>query len=106
MKIPIYQRGYDWDISNITDLWQDVLDHDVGGRYEDKDHFFGFIWALEKKHEFANLPIWEIIDGQQRITSCILLLVAIRDYCQDRIEMQKNFDDLSYTYLNYECTNC
>jgi len=105
--IPIYQRGYDWDASNINDLWQDILDHIPGGKYADENHFFGFIWALKKEEEFQpGRSSWEIIDGQQRIVSCILILVAIRDYCQSRLESQKNFDNLSYTYLNYECSNC
>ena len=110
VTIPIYQRGYDWDAGNINALWQDILDHIPGGKYSETGsgvHFFGFIWALEKKDEFhPTLSRWEIIDGQQRITSCVLILVAIRDYCQSRLESQTFFNNLSYTYLNYPCSVC
>ena len=107
VTIPIYQRGYDWDTGNIIDLWNDILDHITGGKYSSTDHFFGFIWALNKTEDMhPTLPSWEIIDGQQRITSCVLILVAIRDYCQSRLESQTNFDNLFNSSLNYECSKC
>lgn len=76
LVIPIYQRKYEWKEENI-----DALFEDIKYRMEDgDDHYFGTI--AQKKTISKNLSELphqiKIIDGQQRITSSFLLIVATR----------------------------
>lgn len=71
--IPVYQRNYDWTKENCQRLWEDLLMiHDDNK----KSHFFGSIVVKP-----ANLPFESIvIDGQQRITTISILLLAMRNW--------------------------
>lgn len=70
--IPVYQRKYDWKIENCRQLYEDLkrIIHD-----KRESHFFGSIVSnvvpAGSKIEF------HIIDGQQRLTTVTLLLLAI-----------------------------
>lgn len=66
--IPVYQRNYDWQLANCRQLFSDLLDVVAEDK---KSHFFGSIVATAIGSEY------EIIDGQQRLTSVSLLLLAI-----------------------------
>ena len=71
-EIPIYQRGYAWEEENLRELWDDL--YYLGAR----EHYFGTI-LLKKtdKRTEAGLKIFdhfEVIDGQQRLTTTIILL--------------------------------
>ncbi|MCD4651993.1 MAG: DUF262 domain-containing protein [Candidatus Cloacimonetes bacterium] len=70
--IPKYQRGYSWGEKERKDLFEDVKNIPKMG--DDYTHFTGTIIALKKK---TDEKIYEIVDGQQRLTSIILLLHAI-----------------------------
>lgn len=70
--IPVYQRKYDWKIDNCRQLYEDLKKVSSDGR---NSHFFGSIVSQVvpdgSKIEF------HIIDGQQRLTTVTLLLLAI-----------------------------
>ncbi len=70
--IPVYQRNYDWKKENCERLFNDLVDV---VREDRRSHFFGsIVYARltdEGSHDF------NIIDGQQRITTLLLLLIAI-----------------------------
>jgi uncharacterized protein with ParB-like and HNH nuclease domain len=70
--IPVYQRKYDWKIENCRQLYEDLKKVSHDGR---SSHFFGSIVSQivpdGSKIEF------HIIDGQQRLTTVTLLLLAI-----------------------------
>ena len=65
-QVPDYQRNYSWTESELSDLWRDL--HDSLDR--DKEHFFGTFLLREQRDNQA----YDIIDGQQRLTSLLLLL--------------------------------
>lgn len=66
--IPAFQRGYSWDYKNVIKLIQDAM------KQKDREHFIGaFIVADQGNNELI------VIDGQQRLTSILLILCAIRD---------------------------
>ncbi|MGN0028994.1 MAG: DUF262 domain-containing protein [Marinilabiliaceae bacterium] len=69
MEIPIYQRNYDWKISQCERLFDDLL---YAGENELENHFFGSIVRQVGSNEVS-----QIIDGQQRITTVSLLVSAI-----------------------------
>ena len=67
LKIPLYQREYEWSTSNVTSLVREVLN---------RDKFFGMI-ILDEKEE-----CYEIADGQQRLTTMLLSLISIYNHYQ------------------------
>ena len=68
--IPLYQRNYDWKEENCEQLFQDLLKMHHSDR---KSHFFGSIVSSIQ----AGTEDRFIIDGQQRITTVSLLLIAM-----------------------------
>lgn len=73
--IPIYQRTYSWTLSQCEQLWKDIVrasSGDVSG------HFVGSIVYVEKGlYQVTAVPQLLVIDGQQRLTTLSLLLVAL-----------------------------
>lgn len=70
--IPVYQRNYDWKISHCTQLYDDLVRIIKNDR---ESHFFGSIVSSLTRAGGANDLL--IIDGQQRITTISLLLMAM-----------------------------
>ena len=71
-EIPIFQRGYAWEEENLRDLWDDL--YYLG----DREHYFGTI-LLKKADKttragLRTLDHYEVIDGQQRLTTTLILL--------------------------------
>ena len=69
--IPVYQRNYDWKTENCKQLYNDLVKVVRKGR---KSHFFGSIVSVHNDGEFNELLV---IDGQQRLTTISLLLLAM-----------------------------
>jgi uncharacterized protein with ParB-like and HNH nuclease domain len=70
--IPVYQRNYDWKVEHCKTLFKDLLDTIKNDR---KTHFFGgIVYVNDPDGGIAELLI---IDGQQRITTVTLLLLAL-----------------------------
>lgn len=70
--IPGYQRRYEWDLEQCEQMWEDFIDFNNTKKDNDK-YFFGSI-VVEKTNEEK---VFNIVDGQQRITTITLLLAAI-----------------------------
>ena len=68
--IPLYQRNYDWKEDNCEQLFQDLIKLHNSDR---KSHFFGSIVSSIQSGTEDRF----IIDGQQRITTVSLLLIAM-----------------------------
>ncbi len=68
--IPLYQRNYDWKEDNCEQLFTDLMKLHNSNR---KSHFFGSIVSSIQ----AGTEDRYIIDGQQRITTVSLLLIAM-----------------------------
>jgi uncharacterized protein with ParB-like and HNH nuclease domain len=91
-EIPVYQRNYDWDLENCEKLFDDVLE----GIRSKRKHYFGNIVYYEAGRDpFSGFTRYILIDGQQRITSVMLLLAAVRD----EEENESNRKSLTSTYL-------
>jgi uncharacterized protein with ParB-like and HNH nuclease domain/predicted transport protein len=74
--IPIYQRTYSWTIDQCNQLWEDVLR--VASRPEIPGHFIGSIVYIAKGiYKVASTQQLLVIDGQQRLTTLSLLLLAL-----------------------------
>ena len=79
--IPVFQRDYSWTEEQCERLWKDVLE--VAKASADARHFFGSIVYAASDDTAAPLPRWLLIDGQQRLTTVMLLVAALRDRLND-----------------------
>ena len=73
-EIPKYQRYYAWEEEQVDDYIHDITSL-IGN--PDKDHFFGGIVCVEKQIPGSRRAQREIVDGQQRITTTMLLIISI-----------------------------
>ena len=76
--IPRFQRPYSWEEDNIIDFWTDVTGND------DSDYFIGSMVVYESKKNTLG-----VVDGQQRLTTIIIFLCALRDAFTEMGEQDK-----------------
>jgi len=88
--IPGYQRGYEWGRKEFEDLWLDL--RRIGDKVD--RHYLGNIILLEKERG----ETFEIVDGQQRMVTLSLLLMAIRDSTFIGERDDKRVTDIINTY--------
>jgi uncharacterized protein with ParB-like and HNH nuclease domain/predicted transport protein len=77
--IPVYQRTYTWEREHCQRLWTDIVAMQKSGR---EGHFVGSIVNIAEKDMPVGVQKFMIIDGQQRLTTLTLLLIALRDYAK------------------------
>jgi len=96
--IPPFQRSYAWGKPEIERFFSDIariIDSELDSKQNEKlEHFFGTIVIKEEKAGFANKSV--IVDGQQRLTTTLLFLIALRD--SGEIDVEKR-DYITNTYL-------
>ena len=80
--IPIYQRTYSWTQRECRQLWDDIL---RTGRNDDiPAHFTGSIVYIEKGlYQVSTQSSLLVIDGQQRLTTVMLILEALARHVGD-----------------------
>lgn len=90
-RIPEYQRPFSWDADNFEDLVDDIITAN-----KDQEYFLGTI-VLHNRGQY-----FDLVDGQQRMTSIMILLACLRDLVndedfkaaiQDKILQRKNVAD-------------
>ncbi|GAA8925577.1 hypothetical protein VN0932_06680 [Helicobacter pylori] len=81
LVIPIYQRLYSWEKEQCKELWDDIIK--IGGNDKMDGHFIGSILYVLDRITHSNNALL-IIDGQQRLTTITLLLIALRDHWSDK----------------------
>ncbi|WP_313125314.1 DUF262 domain-containing protein [Proteiniclasticum ruminis] len=99
-RIPDYQRGYSWTKKEVEEFWSDLHRLD-----ENKNHYVGVLtlepveptiyknwiddtWIIDSK---KYVPYY-VVDGQQRLTTSIILITAILE-----VMKSKKIDTLNYT---------
>ncbi len=93
-RIPDYQRGYAWGESQLEDFWDDIINIKDGGKHytglltveaipknyiENNEQWEDDTWLLDSGYK-----AYHIIDGQQRLTTSIILLNTILDRFSDK----------------------
>ena len=73
--VPIYQRTYSWDIKQCNQLWNDILN--VTKHNDGRVHFIGSIVYIDLGTPKGKPQQMLLIDGQQRITTLSLILIAL-----------------------------
>ena len=76
--IPVYQRKYSWlaDVQ-CARLWKDIVNM---VKQNKQHHFVGSIVSIAEKNSLMGIQKRLIIDGQQRMTTLSILMIALRDY--------------------------
>lgn len=100
--IPPYQRRYSWQKKQIIQLFDDLQNLSDG-----ETHFLGSIVCLTDSHTAGVNPL-ELVDGQQRMTTLILILDTIKDKYQeigdqreaDRLEDLVTCSDINRNSIN------
>ena len=82
-RIPEYQRPYVWGKDQISELLNDLseaINHNDQGQY-----FLGSMVLQNKNqsNDSLNYLEYDVLDGQQRLTTLFLLIAVIRDLTQD-----------------------
>ena len=98
-QIPPYQRDYSWEEAHWNQLWEDILSND-------KEHFLGILVLQEERNQVI------VIDGQQRITTILLIILMCIYILNDKIKelsdekqkevLEKRIKILSEKYIGKE----
>ena len=86
IEVPNFQRNYVWKNENVKQLLDDVA---TAGQSSDP-HFFGPIVLLSKPEGY------EVIDGQQRVTSAVMAIAVLRDILLEK----RYFPDAEAAFRN------
>jgi uncharacterized protein with ParB-like and HNH nuclease domain/predicted transport protein len=82
--VPIFQRDYSWGTKQCLVLWNDIIR--VGSNPDIKAHFLGSVVYVAAEENTADLTRWLLIDGQQRLTTLTLIMLAVRECLQEKGE--------------------
>lgn len=77
-RVPLFQRTYDWKREQWEQLWDDILE--LYSLESSQNHFIGAVVSQPLAHAPEQASKNLLIDGQQRLTTLMLLLTAIRTY--------------------------
>jgi len=98
-RIPRFQRDYSWDTNEWEELWADILETIES----DNSHYMGYL-VLQS----ADDKKFDVIDGQQRLTTISLIVLAVLKNIQRLIDAEqhaednkKRFDYIRQTYVGY-----
>lgn len=100
-KIPRFQRDYSWSEDEWEDLWADILGVlQAGG---EPAHYMGYL-VLQSQDDKS----FDVIDGQQRLTTLTLIVLAVLKNLQRLIlektqpeQNQRRMDQIRQTYIGY-----
>ncbi len=74
-RVPDYQRGYSWEKEQLDDIWEDLKNLSQA-----KEHYTGLITVTDFENQetkWTDFKSQYVIDGQQRLTTIVILLKAL-----------------------------
>ncbi|MBV8313753.1 MAG: DUF262 domain-containing protein [Planctomycetaceae bacterium] len=74
--VPLYQRPYSWDTKQWATLWEDLVELCEDGK--PRNHFIGSIVTMPSRSVPEGVIKFVLIDGQQRLTTLLVLLAVVR----------------------------
>ena len=100
-RVPPFQRDYSWTEDEWDDLWQDILGlFEEGG---EASHYMGFLVLQSSDNKQ-----FDIIDGQQRITTISVMILASLGHLKDLVDSKldpennaKRREQLQNSYIGY-----
>ena len=81
--VPRFQRDYSWEQEQWEDLWTDIQNLEQEGY-----HYMGYI-VLQRKSQYD----FEVIDGQQRLVTLSLLVLAAMQHIQQLVEKNEDVEN-------------
>ena len=103
-RVPMFQRDYSWGPDEWDDLWQDIVA--VVEEGAEPAHYMGYL-VLQSTNNRA----FDVIDGQQRMTTMSVLILAAVDHLmdlstsagpdRDNSENRQRADQLRSSYIGY-----
>ncbi|MDR0881585.1 MAG: DUF262 domain-containing HNH endonuclease family protein [Candidatus Adiutrix sp.] len=100
-RVPPFQRDYSWTEDEWDDLWQDILD--MGEPDGDPAHYLGYLVLQSSDNK-----CFDIIDGQQRLTTISLMILAmlkrlkeLAEAGQDAENNLKRKEQLQNSYIGF-----
>ncbi len=106
-RIPDYQRGYAWNLKQLKDFWNDLQQLENG-----KNHYLGVLTLEEVPSEVINSwhdDLWirskgynayYIVDGQQRLTTSIILIQVLIESTEPGTKLNYNsLDEIRKRYI-------
>jgi uncharacterized protein with ParB-like and HNH nuclease domain len=95
--IPVYQRNYDWTYIQCKQLLNDILE--IGSKDEITAHFIGsIVFIHDDLYSSSGIRELTIIDGQQRLTTLMIIYIAIRHLAAELKEVSL-VNRINETYL-------
>lgn len=101
-NIPEYQRGYKWGIEQVLKLLKDIDGFNIDENNKDKFYCLQNI-TIVKKNDY-----YDVIDGQQRLTTLFIILSYLQKYYKDeeiqlknrlKYSIRKESEDFLYKYI-------
>ena len=100
-RIPRFQRDYSWTVEEWEDLWMDILGTIRDGG--EPAHYMGYL-VLQSDND----KVFDVIDGQQRLTTISLIVLAVLKNLQRLIDDGKDaernksrMEQIRQTYIGY-----
>lgn len=78
-KVPMFQRDYSWEDDQWDDLWNDIVL--TAANRENGVHYMGYLVLSS-----TDSRVFDVIDGQQRLTTLTLLILAVLKYLDELAE--------------------
>ncbi len=86
--VPLYQRKFEWDDERLIPFWEDVEAKAIETLNGDNrfQHYMGalIISPIKAASQFSTTPKYQVVDGQQRLTTFQLFLAALRRVAEER----------------------
>lgn len=90
LTVPDYQREYVWTTDIVEQLLQDIFTEFSNGSEGGRQNYF--VGTIVTNY-VADKNLYELVDGQQRVTTFYVLLTAIRDYLVEANSPMKSIDE-------------
>jgi uncharacterized protein with ParB-like and HNH nuclease domain len=95
--IPVYQRNYDWTLTQCKQLLHDIIE--TGKNEKTNAHFIGsIVYVHDDVYTASGLTELTIIDGQQRLTTITLIYIALYRLAK-QLDNQMLVNRIHKTYL-------
>ena len=106
LVVPIYQRTYEWTPERQIETLMDYIEAKAEARLANEParflHYMGALLLIPRSgFVFGRIPVFDIVDGQQRITTFQLALAALRDLANERGE-QSIADQIRHVLFNLD----
>ncbi len=94
--VPLFQRFYSWERQEWENLWDDLID--LTEQETIRPHFMGSIVTLQTVSVPEGVSKYLLIDGQQRLTTILILLAVVRDHAKQQ-QIHKIAEKINNTIL-------